>query len=711
MRFYFGLFRALSHRREAAKEKREIQGLLPHLRDVGETAFAVGVLVFLIPQPAVFAQDSGGNGAQASSGEMSAEQERFYRIGPQDSLAIEVYNQPDLSMSVPVRPDGRITVPPLEDIAVVGLTPPEAADKIEERLSAYVRDPRVTVYVEGAQGMFQDRIKVLGEGVSPTAVPYREGMTALDVLTAIGGLPPTAKGNDAYLLRRSDGGHERIPVSLDDLQEGEIGQNVRIQPGDSVVVPEGFFSGEWRVSRSVSVTQAFTDNEGLDSSGEREPAFIRQISPSISISGEAARFRGSLAGRLNLRQQTLNDESTEVRPNIGGTSTFEWSRDTFFTDLSGNISQQPIDDSSALSASPLNQSNQRTVQSYRVSPYLINRFGRLARLQTRYTGGLVLSGDSDNGGSGDSDSNTHTLSADLSSGPAFSRLGWGVSASASEVNRSGDDDLSRRSVIGDLDYGLTQGFALRGRVGYEEIEGGDVNDTEVDDPVLMGGFRWTPSPRTSVNFLGGKRFGDTSFEADLRQQIGPRTNWTVSYDEAVETSPERLLRTLPGTDDDPLDIFDSDDPLDRLDPDNPLRLPFEFRDATTLTRTLRSTLSTQFGRNSISLTGAWDRDETEIGSGTLQDESYTASLGFSRPLRRDLGFDASVSYRRFDEEAFTADTPDRRDHTYRSSLGVSYSGVQGMTVTTRYALSVRDSNLEDQDFVENLISLSASFAF
>ncbi len=693
---------------------------------VGATSCA-GVLFLLAAALPALAQDTSapepefGQSQPSEVGEVGAD-EPFYRIGPQDTLLIQVYNEPDLSRGVAVRPDGRIAFPPLPDeISVVGLTPLEVARTLEERLDAFVLDPRVTVTVEGAVGTFQDRIRVIGDAVSPTDFAYREGMTALDMLIQIGGLPPTAKGNDAYLLRLVDGERQRVPLRLDDLQDGETEHNVRLRAGDVVVVPEGFFSGEWRLRQSVRLTQAFTDNENLGPSGNRNPAFIRSIAPTISISGEAARFRGNLSGSINLRQQTLNNEFTEIRPRLAGSANFEWLRGTLFTDVAGDISQRPIDNTDLISALPLNQTNQQTVQTYRVSPYLVNRFGRLARLETRYTGGFVFTdefiGQQDGRRAGASDTISHTLSANLTSGPEFARLGWSLRASASEVGRSGREDLSRRDVILNLDYGLTRGLGLLGRAGYERIDSGGLAEQRIDDPVLMAGIRWTPTPRTSLRVLAGERFGDTSFEGSLRQEVSPRITWTANYNEAVTTSSERLIAGLPGVDDELLDLFDPTDPLDRFDrfdrfdPDDPLALPFEFRDFVTRTRTLRSTLAGQFGRNTIRLTGAWSREDTTVFDEDLEDNSYTGRLSLTRPLRRDLSLDAATSLRRSEREALEFEDRDRRDTTFRGSVGLSYTGIQRMTVTTRYAFSRRDSNVAFGDFTENIISLSANIFF
>jgi polysaccharide biosynthesis/export protein len=163
-----------------------------------------------------------------------------YVIGAGDVLNIFVYRAPELSVEgLPVRPDGRISVPLVQDIDAAGLTPTQLGVRITERLKQYVRDPSVTVMVRGFVGPIDWQIRVIGEAAEPLAIPYRENMTVLDVMIAAHGLTRFAAGNRASIVRRAQGTQRTINVRLSDLlKDGDIGQNVAMQPGDILVIPQ-----------------------------------------------------------------------------------------------------------------------------------------------------------------------------------------------------------------------------------------------------------------------------------------------------------------------------------------------------------------------------------------------------------------------------------------------------------------------------------------
>jgi len=166
----------------------------------------------------------------------------FYHIGPGDNLNIFVWRNPELSVSVPVRPDGRINTPLVEDLKASGKTPTELARDMESRLSQYIKNPVVTIMVTGFVGQYSEQIRVVGEATKPQAIPYRERMTLLDVLIQVGGLTEFAAGNRATLIREIDGKQKQFDVRLDDLiREGDISANVVMLPGDVLIIPEAWF--------------------------------------------------------------------------------------------------------------------------------------------------------------------------------------------------------------------------------------------------------------------------------------------------------------------------------------------------------------------------------------------------------------------------------------------------------------------------------------
>lgn len=165
-----------------------------------------------------------------------------YRIGPGDNLQIFVWRNAELSTSVPVRPDGRISVPLIEDLEVTGKTPTELAREIEKALGVYVQDPNVTIIVTGFVGPFSQQVRIIGEATRPQAIAYRANMTLLDVMIAVGGITEFAAGNRATLIRASADGQKQFRVRLEDLvKDGDISANVEVLPGDVLIIPESFF--------------------------------------------------------------------------------------------------------------------------------------------------------------------------------------------------------------------------------------------------------------------------------------------------------------------------------------------------------------------------------------------------------------------------------------------------------------------------------------
>ncbi|MGC8477580.1 MAG: XrtA/PEP-CTERM system exopolysaccharide export protein [Acetobacteraceae bacterium] len=167
-----------------------------------------------------------------------------YVIGAGDTLSVFVYQAPELSEGgVAVRPDGRISIPLVQDIRAAGFTPPQLAKRIAARLKKYVKDPNVTVIVRSFVGPFDRQIRVVGQATTPEAIPYRDGMTLLDVMVATHGLTKFAAGNSAFVIRRlPDGKTEKIHVRLDSLlNHGDMSQNLPMRPGDTLVIPETWF--------------------------------------------------------------------------------------------------------------------------------------------------------------------------------------------------------------------------------------------------------------------------------------------------------------------------------------------------------------------------------------------------------------------------------------------------------------------------------------
>jgi polysaccharide export outer membrane protein len=165
-----------------------------------------------------------------------------YLIGPGDSLNIFVWRNPELSASVPVRPDGKISTPLIEDVQAAGKRPTELGRDMENQLKQYVQEPVVTVIVNSFVGPFTQQIRVVGEAAAPQAIPYRDNMSVLDVMIQVGGLTPFAAGNRAVLVRKEEGKDTYYTVALDDLlKDGMVEANAPVLPGDILIIPQSWF--------------------------------------------------------------------------------------------------------------------------------------------------------------------------------------------------------------------------------------------------------------------------------------------------------------------------------------------------------------------------------------------------------------------------------------------------------------------------------------
>ena len=164
-----------------------------------------------------------------------------YIIGPGDTLQVYVWRNPELTTTVPVRPDGKISTPLVEDMVAVGKTPAQLARDVEKVLSEYVRGPQVNIIVTGAVSTY-NQVSALGQVKNPRSVPYRDGLKVMDLLLQAGGLTDFASGNRAKIVREVNGKQQEIRVKLDDLlNKGAMKNNVTLRPGDVLVVPESFF--------------------------------------------------------------------------------------------------------------------------------------------------------------------------------------------------------------------------------------------------------------------------------------------------------------------------------------------------------------------------------------------------------------------------------------------------------------------------------------
>ena len=173
--------------------------------------------------------------------ESAATADYNYKIGPGDNLSIIVWRNPELSMAVPVRPDGKVSSPLIDDLDAMDKNPTTLARDIEKELGKFIRDPVVTVIVTGFVGPYSEQVRIVGEAAKPQTLPYKQKMTALDVMIAVGGMTEFADGNRASILRTSEN-NARYSVRLKDLiKRGDVSANVEMKPGDILIIPQSWF--------------------------------------------------------------------------------------------------------------------------------------------------------------------------------------------------------------------------------------------------------------------------------------------------------------------------------------------------------------------------------------------------------------------------------------------------------------------------------------
>ncbi|MZR23970.1 sugar ABC transporter substrate-binding protein [Sneathiella chungangensis] len=191
---------------------------------------------------ALFVSACAAKNEAATLAPASLSQAPQYVIGPQDELDVFVWQNPDLSVTVPVRPDGRISTPLVDDMMAASKTSQVLARDIEKVLSKYVKDPLVTVTVKTFNGPYDQQIRIVGQAAEPKAIPYRNEMTVLDAIIAVGGMTEFAAGNRAVIVRNEGGEKKSYNVRLDDLIiDGDVSANVPLLPGDILIIPQSWF--------------------------------------------------------------------------------------------------------------------------------------------------------------------------------------------------------------------------------------------------------------------------------------------------------------------------------------------------------------------------------------------------------------------------------------------------------------------------------------
>jgi len=621
-----------------------------------------------------------------------------YQVGPGDQLQILVWQHPDLSTGVVVRPDGRISVPLVEDLYVAGKTPTRVADDIAEQLSRLIQDPLVTVMVSGFSGTFAQQVRVVGQAVTPSAIPYRDAMTILDVLVAVGGLSPFADGNGALIIRREGEERRQIPLRLDDLlDDGDSSANVAVAPGDVVIIPEGFFDGDWRIRKFVTFNQEISDNIDREPEGEEHAALVTEVGLVSGINVNTARITGALTTRTVARQQFLFDSGTEIQGNANGTTTIEFLENQLFLDASLASNRQTINtrDTGA-------NRDQSQVTTARISPYLRNRFGSFATSELRLNlAQTMVDSDEDTDSGGISDDTTASASFFLGSGRDFSRFIWSATVFASETERSEGETISEQEARFNAEYALWRELSLLGAIGYQIRDEEDGADS-IDEPTWEFGFHLRPGPRTDLRVTYGQRDGDTSARVNFSYRLGPASTITASYTEELQTAQERLLSDLEQISIDP----DTGELIDRRTqrPFDPDTSPFGIEDETRRSRRLNVTFAHAKHRDSYFL--SLQAEEQGPETGETDETVMSASATWSRRLnpRTTAAVTAFASRNEFTDGDIT-------DHELQLDASLGYQLTQDVSSNLSYTHSRRLSTEAEDEFIENLFQIGVNIRF
>lgn len=620
-------------------------------------------------------------------------------VGPGDTLQILVWRQPELSTSALVRPDGRISIPLVEDLYVAEKTYQEVADELERRLSTFVLDPQVTVTLASGLGSLSQQIRVLGETTRPTSVAFRAGISLLDVITEAGGLSPFAAGNDAVVLRREDGVWKEIPVRLSDLvRDGEIGANMAMLPGDVLIIPEGFFVGTWRQFESASTSMTITDNVDLEPDDDKKAAVINELTYTRNIRGTTARFSAALNSRTTLRRDS-SDENIDLDSTLAGTATAELLPDHVFVDFNVSLSQERDDNEERSSVSSANLLNRDTVANIQISPYLRNRIGRYAQSELRYRGRQFLTSSENS-----SNSTLQQLSAALSSGPEFNTVRWAVNASTSLDSRSDSDDVRRTDVTSSVIYSVSRTVGLLGTLGYQVFDDGN-SSNDINEPIWSIGANYRSARGSGAQLTYGQQDGQQSFAGTATYVVSSRTSVRASYNETLQTSQERITRDLILLEVSPTGVLiDSRTGL----PFDPNTSPFRIDDRTTRTRQFTVSATHARGRDSINAIASIQRQEEEGAAGAGQnDEDARFAFTWNRTLNRNASLSTTGTVSRSELDR----NPDRTDTTVTLRSRLSYRLFQNLSANVQYGFQNRFSTDDDEEFTENVVTVGVQARF
>ena len=454
----------------------------------------------------------------------------------------------------------------------------------------------------------------------------------------------------------------------------------------------GAQAGDLRITPSLELRETFSDNIDLAPDGAEKSAVLSEVIPGVTLRSNSARFKGAADLFPILRHQTAgSDEGFNLAGNVAGFGKLEAVERHLFFDAQTSLSQQVLDNREAASTA-----NEKTVAHYRFSPTYKHRFAGFAEAQAGYQLSQVFI-DAANGGSGAaaaSDSTTQSVTAQLASGHDFTRLQWTLSSLLEEQDRTDANNISRQEYDLELGYAFGRTFTLLAGGGYQVFDDG-ISQNEINDPTWLAGFRWRPGPRTDLRATYGRRDADESAKVDFSYAVSPRTKIIAGYSRAIETSQERLTRTLsrialgPETG----DLIDRQTEL-AFDP-NPS--PFGINNRTTRTESFRLGFNGSRDRNAFGLNVLVATEET-LPTGAKDDVVQVAGR-FSRRLSRHTDLNLFAAYERteFDDG--------QKDDEYFAQGGLSYKVYENVNAELSYSFRMQNSNIDTSEFMENRVLL------
>lgn len=447
---------------------------------------------------------------------------------------------------------------------------------------------------------------------------------------------------------------------------------------------------DFEITPSVTVTEEYTNNVDLEPDSAKESALVTRVTPGVRIRGKSARFSGAADAFPTIRYQTAgDDDGTSVDANFSGLADAEIARDLFFVETDASVSRQLLDTSQTVAPS-----NLKTVQTYRVSPVLRNRFGSFATSELRYVLGELLVSD-DNV----SDQTSHTGIVTLSSGRDFQRMKWSVDGRVSKADRSNDHDVSRHDAEFASEFAATRWLHLLGAVGYQSFDDG--SSSEFDSPAWRAGVRLQPTRRLELELDYGLRDNKYSPRAMLRYDIGPRTQLIASYEKTLSTSQDRLSETVSNIAVDPEtgDFIDSRAGT----PFNPKVDAFSIDDATERIETYRILYRTGWDRNTFFASADYAEEVKEVSGANQQ--VTRVDLGFRRDLSRKLGLDTTLGF-----EHVEFDTG-QQDDEYIGHVGLSYKLYENASALMAYGYRTQDSTQPTSEYSEHRVSVGVRMQF